>query len=100
MTLTIELNGKVVARSRNLRGLLDYARKHFIHRVAVYKQNGHGRLYVEFENGAQCRHMFEDYSVLVGWVLSRRSWFRNHGLEQGDHWPQARRWHVPAHIRR
>lgn len=84
MTVQITLGDKVVSNSRNLRGLLDYARKHFIHRVAICNRNSHGALYVEFENGATCRTEFADYSVLVRWILARRSWFRDHGLEGMD----------------
>jgi hypothetical protein len=75
MTVTINLNGNLVASSKNLRGILDYARKVPVHRVAIYRNlNGDGLLCVTFDNGANCQTTFASYTVCIDWVKSRRSW--------------------------
>lgn len=74
MAVEIMLGSKVVARSRNLRGLLDYARKEPPVSAAVNKTPTGGRLTVFFNDGALCHVEFADYSVACGWIAGRRSW--------------------------
>jgi hypothetical protein len=97
MAIEIIKRGAVVARSRNLRGALTYARKHGLNRIAAHRRNSHGDLYIAFGDGAELRTRFESYSVLIGWILARRSW-RQGGLEQSSHWPDSRHWHVPSYV--
>lgn len=70
----IKLQGKTVAKSQNLRGILGYARKHPVVRASVHKMEGGARFFITFNNGAECGGTFADFSVCVGWFLSRRSW--------------------------
>lgn len=71
----IKLGEKSVAHSRNLRGILSYARKAFVRNVYCTR-NGDGTGFVcfTFDDGARCRTEFADYTVLLRWVRSRRSW--------------------------
>jgi hypothetical protein len=73
--LYILKQGQVVARSRNLRGVSAYARRSPVDRVTVIaKDNAGAFLYVQYEDGAECRTHFESFQVCSAWVKARRSW--------------------------
>ena len=59
-------NGNVVSTSRNLRGILDYARKHPARLFSIEKC-----LYVTFDNKALSRVEFADKTVLTAWIADR-----------------------------
>ena len=69
-------DNKAIRKSRNLRGLLDYAREHSICRLSIYERNEETEtsayIYVGFTNGAWCCVNFADYRVLRMWVSARR----------------------------
>ncbi|WP_426050367.1 hypothetical protein [Brevundimonas sp. SL161] len=69
------VDGEPVARSRNLRGILTYARRHPVKRASVYAK-GDGRAFVafHFRGDAFARVEFESFIVAGDWVASRRSW--------------------------
>ena len=69
----ITIYGKVVSLSKNLRGLLTYARNHTVVAVTITKLGVGGDLKVDFFNGARCATHFESYGVLVEWVRTRRA---------------------------
>ncbi len=98
MSEILTKDGKLY-RSRNLRGLLDYARKHWSSYVAAVKISpipGGGSLEVLYGDGAVGTDTFADFTVLCHWLRCRRSW---HGAkltvggtecgELGPHNPQA-----------
>lgn len=71
---TIMKNGKAVATSRNLRGILDYARKHGVIRVATQKDPANtyrGLLYVTFADSATCVDSWACYEIMIDWVRGR-----------------------------
>lgn len=74
--IVIKRRGKVVSTSKNLRGLLDYGRRHLVAKVqAVPAPIGRsGYLVARYSDGAVGRARFADFGVLVRWVQSRRSW--------------------------
>lgn len=66
---------QVVARSRNLRGVLDYARKSYMREVACYMKNGGSALVCfTYDDGAVCRTDFASYIVALRFARTRRSW--------------------------
>lgn len=69
-------NGRTVAKSRNLRGILDYARKSPVRKATVscYNRERTGNVYILFEDGSECRTEFAGYIVAVEWIRARRSW--------------------------
>lgn len=67
--LQIIKDGKVVARSKNLRGIYDYNRNKS--HVVFYRQKGK-ELYVRFNDGAEVTTQFADASVLRDWLLKTR----------------------------
>lgn len=72
MSVEIIKNGKTVARSKNLRGVITYAGKHLIENVSIHqKTNGGGQYHITFSNGAAVEGNFADYSVLLDWISSR-----------------------------
>lgn len=73
-------DAKVIRRSRNLRGLLDYPRhfSRYVRRVSIEPHSNGGRLSVFYADGAFASADFASFSVLQGWLRSRRSW---HGAE-------------------
>jgi hypothetical protein len=73
---TIQKAGHTVARSRNLRGILDYARKSPLVSVKIAPHAGQGLLLVRYYDGAYSQTAFADFSVLVDWAKARRSWPR------------------------
>lgn len=73
--VVIVRGGKVVARSRNLRGVMDYARKSYVREAWCNRnQDGGGFVCFTYDDGSRCRTTFADYGVLLRWVRSRRSW--------------------------
>jgi hypothetical protein len=80
MTIQIKIfennTEKTVARSHNLRGVLDYARKHPVTKVEVnFDKSEQGYLvHFEFCNGAWSNVQFASAHVAHDWVMARRSW--------------------------
>lgn len=70
----ITLNGRRVSRSKNLRGILAYARTSPVRKVWVAPFAGQGLLRVKYENGAHSTITFADYAAMSQWVLSRKAW--------------------------
>jgi hypothetical protein len=73
----IELNGAVIRQSRNLRGMVDYARVSPVVEVLAVKdpRNSYrGLLTVTYANGATSSASFACYHVMVDWVRNRRTW--------------------------
>ncbi len=67
--------GQVSHRSRNLRGVLDHARRAGLWSAHAYPSAcGQGLLGVTFADGAQCQVEFASYVVLCDWLRARRSW--------------------------
>lgn len=83
--VTVYLNHQPVARSKNLRGILDYARKirrpfyiDPVRRASIFPV-GAGKypradVLIEFCDGAICLTHFESYLVASHFVETRRSW--------------------------
>jgi hypothetical protein len=70
--VVIYRDGKAVSKSRNLRGVLDYGRKHGVNQVAIgERSNGGGTLVVIFDNKAVVTTTFASFVVLLDWVASR-----------------------------
>ena len=67
--------GRVIHRSRNLRGILDHGRT-----VGIQSATGEllphsrGRLLVHFGDGSTAEAQFASFTVLERWLHSRRSW--------------------------
>lgn len=73
--VNIEKGGQIIRTSRNLRGLLDYARVSKPKRVELTPQEGsNGRLRVIYSDGATSSARFRSYNIMVDWVRNRRSW--------------------------
>lgn len=72
--------GRVVRRSRNLRGLLEHVRLHAVDRVGLSRNRERnafggmgGVLRVHFANGDHCTTDFASYDVMREWVTKRRN---------------------------
>jgi hypothetical protein len=73
--LSIYKEGQPVGRSRNLRGLIDYARRSSVSRVSIRPlAKGEGLLRVVYADGAYSYARFASFTVLKDWTRSRRSW--------------------------
>lgn len=71
----VDLRGRIIHRSRNLRGILDHARRTWVEEAeATPGEEGKGILHVTFGDGSTCRTEFASYQVLCWWLRSRRSW--------------------------
>ena len=77
---TIDKNGQILHRSKNLRGMRDYARIAPVSRVELtpYRLTAWGReagiVRVIYENGATSSAFFKSYAIAVDWVRNRRTW--------------------------
>lgn len=69
----IQLNGKTVSTSRNLRGVLSYARQHGVASVTIHSTRDGGELRITYGDGATSRNHFESFTVLQNWVMTRRN---------------------------
>jgi len=95
MKIEIIKDGKIIHTSKNLRGILDYARVSAVKAVRVSRDTGtshysqnritpggnpyNGILEVEYFDGAVSGSFFASFTVLCGWVKARRC-FRNAGI--------------------
>lgn len=67
--------GKVCSRSRNLRGVLTYARKHNVKMVLSSMTDHYGALVtIHFGDDAKCITNFASWDVAQRWFRARRSW--------------------------
>jgi len=84
-TILIGKQGQIVSQSRNLRGLLDYARRHPVVWIETQpltwvSRDGRplwpagARLYLRFADGAEAMTYFSSYAVLQDWIKARRTW--------------------------
>ena len=74
ITIT-DLDGKIVARSQNMRGILTYARKSGVKIVKWYKNdNGEGTAEFTFYDGSVAVTPYADWAVLAQFVQARYSW--------------------------
>jgi hypothetical protein len=73
--VNIEKGGQIIRTSRNLRGIVDYARVSKPARVELTPQGKcNGSLRVIFKDGATTRAHFASYHIMVDWVRNRRTW--------------------------
>ena len=64
----------VIGTGKNLRVILDYARKSKIMYINIHKNWDYsGRVYIEFYNG-YVETDFNSYEILKNWLKSRRNW--------------------------
>jgi len=69
-------DGGTVATSRNLRGILDYAREHGVVRVYVHLSSITAKVLVlfVFADGARSMTEWASFGVACDWIVARRSW--------------------------
>lgn len=74
--IEIKKDSRIVARSRNLRGLLDYARRKniWVICVAIWKTDQGAMLDFTYSDKAMARVDFADFAVARDWIRARRSW--------------------------
>lgn len=67
--------GKVISRSRNLRGLLRRFGTHPVKSISISRvaASGEGFLLVTFDDGAECGTMFASFDVCRDWIATRRN---------------------------
>ena len=77
MVCIIDFHGKTVATSKNLRGILSFAREHPVNVVTV-ADNGAGDYQVAFYFDGRLPYSavtsWADWRVLLRWLAARRSW--------------------------
>lgn len=72
---TIHKNGQILHKSKNLRGMRDYARIAPVSRVELTPHGREaGKVRVIYEDGATSSAFFKSYAIAVDWVRNRRSW--------------------------
>lgn len=77
--------GRIIRTSRNLRGILDYARVSPVARIESCPiGESEGTMRVVFKDGAESRANFASYSVMMEWIAERRSWAGAVHVKQGD----------------
>lgn len=75
MTVVIrDADFKIVSRSRNLRGILDYSRKHLVERVDIWQgAAGGAQLGIVWLSGASVITDFACFEVCKSWCAARRN---------------------------
>ncbi len=75
MIVISDINGNVIRKSANLRGLLDHARRTPVETVELTrKPAGAAMVRVNFYNGDWAVASFGSATVAHNWIMSRRSW--------------------------
>jgi len=73
--ISIENNGQIIRKSKNLRGMLDYARVSPVKRIELTPQGKvNGRLRVIYNDGAVTSSNFANFHIMVDFVRNRRTW--------------------------
>lgn len=73
MVIIRDTDGCIVSRSKNLRGILDYSRRHIVERVDIWPHvSGTAQLGVTWINGASVITDFQSFTVCRQWCTSRR----------------------------
>jgi hypothetical protein len=69
----IMLNGKVIHRSRNLRGLISHAHRVGVAKASVWRTSPAcgGRAYIEYRDGSYCRTEFADFTIARDFFRAR-----------------------------
>jgi len=70
MKVEIRYRGEIIHRSKNLRGILDHARRYRLSGIHTLQQKDK-TLFVVFADGATCRTQFADPTVLRDWIDGR-----------------------------
>lgn len=73
----VTFQGVTVAKSRNLRGIRDYARKSPVIKVETRKcidLPECGELRITYANGAQGFAFFRSHGIMIDFLRNRRSW--------------------------
>lgn len=68
-------NGKIIHTSKNLWGILDYARKSPVVRIESCRIGDvSGTVRVLYKDGAESRANFRSYHIMIDWIRNRKSW--------------------------
>jgi hypothetical protein len=70
-------SGKAIRASKNLRGILDYARRSPVDSVRLEPwpdEPGYYAVHFKFYDGANAVTKWADWRVCADWLRSRRSW--------------------------
>lgn len=84
--INIIKNGQIIRTSKNLRGLLEYARISPVVRIEstpLGPNNSTGTFRVFFADGAESRALFRSYHIMIDWLRNRRSWRSAKHIMQG-----------------
>lgn len=74
MTQLVDKDGRVVASSKNLRGLHTWVRKYLVLSIHIWKDGpGEGKLRVVFDDNLSCSCQFASFEVLKYHVSQWRS---------------------------
>ena len=77
-------NGQIIRTSRNLRGIVDYARVSPVVRVESCPIGAmSGTVRVFFKDGAESRANFRSYHIMIDWIRGRRTWRAARHVTQG-----------------
>lgn len=86
--IKVILNGRIIRRSRNLRGMRDYAQVSPVAKIETRKTKEHdrdprGMLRVTYANGATCHALFNSHAIMIDFIRNRRTW-RGAEIEHAD----------------
>lgn len=76
-TKVVAKDGRIVAMSKNLRGMRDFARKSRVDHVVTCRDprnTARGLLTVIYADGSQCVASFASFHIMIDFVRNRRSW--------------------------
>lgn len=74
MSRIYSADNMLIHTSRNLRGILDHARRTPVTGAMVEHTSGGAKLTVNYLDGSTGFANFADHKICHDWVLSRRSW--------------------------
>lgn len=73
MVIIRDTDGYIVSRSKNLRGIREYLRRHAVERVDIWPHDsGTAQIGVTWANGASVITDFQSFAVCKQWCASRR----------------------------
>ena len=77
--------GMIIRTSKNLRGIIDYARVSPVARIESCPIGAvSGTMRVLYEDGADTRANFNSYHIMIDWIRQRKSWKDAKHVMQGE----------------
>lgn len=76
---------EVVSSSKNIAGVKRWANKNGVNSIRLYRVGGHsGRMVISFDDKHECECPFENYKIMLGFVMRWRNAYGSYLFIEND----------------